>query len=480
MWPGGSEEVVGRSHQSDGHELIRTIVLIDRPAITAAVAQFLRGIGWNVHEASDCGQARGLITRFHPEFVIMELLLPLETGFEFCAYVKKSNCRIGVMILTEVSLDECRNLAMWAGADAYLVKPTTPDKLYNQLIRAAEHISRKIAEAESGMSGAISFRCKCGKPLKVGSKHAGKAIICPSCRHLAKCPESLLDAGTLFRTLVQERQGLQLNQAGIVCPQCRMTVDPGKCRVRSHYECPHCGTSLKISGDFVAQWNSMFADRPEPLPVQECDPLQYVYVQCESCRNLYRYFRTPDEPQPCPSCGAQHSLPSIRGVPVSRSALAATGRLFEIFTSDERSRLFLLPSKGRHKLGRSEDCSIRLNHPSVQPLHATLKNTKEGPMLHPGAASVDLRVNTKKVDEWPLLLHPGDEIELGAVRVLLHGTPERNLRRYLHELLTNLSEQSRLQGDLAFAEPGARLLQWHWELQRVAWVRQQTEATVTK
>lgn len=474
MLPNESATSHRRPSVVDGHDLIRSVVVVDRPEITTAVAPFLRSLGWTVHEASNCGQARGLITRFQPEFVIMELLLPLETGFEFCAYVKKSNCRIGVMILTEVALDEARNLAMWAGADAYLVKPTSPEKLYSQLIRAVRQISRKVAEAESGMSGAISFRCKCGKPIKVGSKHAGKAIICPACKHLAKCPESLLDAGTLFRTMVQERQGIQVSQTGIVCPQCRKTVDPGKCRVRDHYECMHCGTALKISADFAEQWSTMFADRPQEMPAQECDPLQYVYVQCDSCRNLYRYFRTPDEPQPCPSCGAQHSLPSIRGVPVSRSALAATGRLFEIFSGDERSKLFLLPSKGRYRLGRSDECCIRLNQPSVEPVHAILRNSTEGPVLHPGTAGVALRVNSKPT-ESPHVLQPGDEIHLGAVRLLLHGTPERNLRRHLHELLTSLSEQTRLQGDMSFGEPGARLLQWHWELQRWKWIHSQTE-----
>ena len=67
-----------------GHALIKTVVVVDAPQITGPVAQFLRQTGWAVYEASNCGQARGLIARLKPEFVITELLLPLETGFEFC------------------------------------------------------------------------------------------------------------------------------------------------------------------------------------------------------------------------------------------------------------------------------------------------------------------------------------------------------------------------------------------------------------
>ncbi len=464
-----SAEDQSREHRVSGRDLIRSIVVIDRPEVTGPVAEFLRRFGWKVYEASNCGQARGLITRFQPEFVITELLLPLETGFEFCAYVKKSNCRIGVMILTEVSLEEARNLAMWAGADAYLVKPTTPEKLHHRLLQAAVEIARRVSMAEAGLQGGISFRCKCGKPLKVGARHAGKAVICPRCKHLAKCPESLLDSSTLFRTLVEERQGIRVNQAGIVCPQCRETVDLLKCRVRDRYECFRCHSTLNVAPDFADQWIAMFSDRSQEMPVQECNPLQYVYVQCDSCRNLYRYFKLPDEPQPCPACGAQHSLPSIRGVPISRSALAATGRLFEIFSSEERTKLFLLPSKGRYRLGRSEECSIRLNQPSIESVHAVLRNSEEGPVLYAGAEGVALRVNSRPIESTHIL-QPGDEIHLGSVRLLLHGTPERNLRRHLHELLTSLSEQTRLQGDMSFGEPGARLLQWHWELQRWKWI----------
>ncbi|MBC7965967.1 MAG: response regulator, partial [Fuerstia sp.] len=190
-----------------GHELIKTVVVVDSPQITGPVGQFLRQTGWTVYESSNCGQARALIARFKPEFVILELLLPLETGFEFCAYLKKSDCRTAVMIFTEVQLEEARNMAMWAGADAYLTKPTNPNHLYQQILATAQRVSLRIQQAETGYGGSISFRCQCGRSLRAGSQHAGRAIVCPGCKHLAKCPESLLDSGTLYRSMMEERRG---------------------------------------------------------------------------------------------------------------------------------------------------------------------------------------------------------------------------------------------------------------------------------
>ena len=455
-----------------GHELIKTIVVVDSPQITGPVGQFLRQTGWTVHEASNCGQARGLIARYKPEFVIMELLLPLETGFEFCAYLKKADCRTPVMIFTEVQLEEARNMAMWAGADAFLAKPTDPNRLYRQILTTAHRVSLRVKQAETGMGGSISFHCRCGKTLRVGSQHAGRGIVCPGCRHLAKCPDSLLDSGTLFRSLMEERRGLRTTNTGIACSHCHKTVDPRKCRVRERYECLHCKMPLTLSADFFEQWVSFFGDQAQEAPTSEFNPLRYVYVQCENCRNLHQYFRGADSPQPCPSCGLQQSLPSIRGVPISRAALASTGRLFEFRLSDGRNKLFLLPSRRKWMVGSAPSCPITLQNQPLEPQHCVLKNTFEGPYLFPTDPAASISVNGNKVTN-PTLLQPGDEIQLGGVLLSLHGTPERLLRRQLSGILDDVAERQKLVGELEFAEPASKILQYYWELQRLRWIEGQ-------
>ena len=463
---------------STGHELIKTVVIVDSPQITGPVGQFLRQTGWTVHEASNCGQARGLIARFKPEFVIMELLLPLETGFEFCAYLKKSDCRIAVMIFTEVPLEEARNMAMWAGADAFLAKPTDPNRLYRQMLTTAKRVSLRIQAAEKGYGGSISFRCKCGKSLRAGAQHAGRAIICPGCQHLAKCPDSLLDSGTLYRSLMEERRGLRSAHTGVACGHCHKTVDPRKCRVRDHYECLHCRMPMNLSADFFEQWLLFFGDQAHETPVGDFSPLRYVYVHCENCRSLHAYFRDADSPQPCPSCGHQQSLPSIRGVPISRAALASTGRLFEFRLNDGKSKLFLLPSRRKWMVGSAATCPITLQNQPLKPHHCVLKNTFEGPHIIPADPTAPISVNGNDVSV-PTLLKPGDEIQLGGVRLSLHGTPERQLRKQLSGLLNDIAEKQKLVGELEFAEPAAKILQYYWELQRLRWIEQQRTQQTT-
>jgi hypothetical protein len=269
--------------------------------------------------------------------------------------------------------------------------------------------------------------------------------------------------------MMEERRGLRSNHTGIACSNCRKTVDPRKCRVRDHYECLHCKTPFKLSADFFEQWLLFFGDQAVAVPVTEFNPLRYVYVQCEKCRNLHQYFRDADSPQACPSCGHQQSLPSIRGVPISRAALASTGRLFEFRLTDGRSKLFLLPSKRKWIVGSAPDCPITLPNQPLKPQHCVLKNTLEGPYIIPADPTAQVSVNGHDIAN-PTLLKPGDEIQLGGVRLSLHGTPERQLRKHLSGLLNDIAEKQKLVGELEFAEPAAKILQYYWELQRLNWI----------
>ena len=101
-----------------------------------------------------------------------------------------------------------------------------------------------------------------------------------------------------------------------------------------------------------------------------------------------------------------------------------------------------------------------------------LKNTFEGPCIIPADPGAQISVNGKDVSV-PTLLKPGDQIQLGGVRLSLHGTPERQLRKHMSGLMNQIAEKQKLVGELEFAEPAAMILQYYWELQRLRWIEQQ-------
>ncbi|MBC7967367.1 MAG: hypothetical protein H7Z17_15740, partial [Fuerstia sp.] len=65
------------------------------------------------------------------------------------------------------------------------------------------------------------------------------------------------------------------------------------------------------------------------------------------------------------------------------------------------------------------------------------------------------------------------------VRLSLHGTPERQLRKHLSGLLNDMAEKQKLVGELEFAEPAAKILQYYWELQRLRWIEHQRTQQTT-
>jgi DNA-binding response OmpR family regulator/ribosomal protein S27E len=454
-----------RPASPQGHGLLRSVLLVDAPEITGPVAAFLRSAGMVVYEASNGGQARGLISRYRPDCVILEVLLPLETGFELCAFIKKADGRIPVLMLTEVRLDESRNLAMWSGADAYLTKPTMPDLLLDRMRTAAIRVSERIRRAEAHGAGLISYRCGCGHTLKVPAKNAGRAIPCPACKHLARCPDSLLDSSTLFRSLAESRRGVRSSRTGITCPDCHWTVDPRRCRVRDHFECPKCQKRLALTDELLEEWPLFFGDAAEEVVVSEFNPLRYVFVKCDGCRNLHSYFDAHEVPQACPVCGHLHTLPSIRGVPVSRAALESTGRLFEFRLTGGRRKLFLLPPSRKWLVGSSPECPIALTGQPLEPRHALLRQSPGGPVLMPVSPQAATYVNGQLVTDR-LCLQAGDSIRLGGVDLLLLGTPPADLRK-MSSVLDDVLRREKQVGELELSEPAARILQSHWELQRL-------------
>src|SRR6478735_3603464 len=67
--------------------------------------------GMSVKIAKDGGQAQSVFVLQKPDFVILDLILPGESGFEICDRLKHSDRTIPILILTAIDSDESRALA---------------------------------------------------------------------------------------------------------------------------------------------------------------------------------------------------------------------------------------------------------------------------------------------------------------------------------------------------------------------------------
>jgi DNA-binding response OmpR family regulator len=158
------------------------ILLVGKPdASQSRLQRELEARGFHVTLAKDGGQAHASFSMRKPDLVVLDILLPGESGFEVCEWMKRTEPGIPVVILTEIDLPEARELAGHVGADDYLVAPCDFDFLVGQIRIANQKTWEKMHLEQPKEPGRVRFQCRCGKRLKVSTSHRGKSMTCPNC-----------------------------------------------------------------------------------------------------------------------------------------------------------------------------------------------------------------------------------------------------------------------------------------------------------
>lgn len=155
-------------------------------------ASFLKALleerGYSVTVAIDGGQAHASFSMRRPDFVILDLILPGESGFEICERMKQTEESVPVLVLSVIDLPDSRDLATRCGADGYMTKPFNPDELLESIQEIAEAVWQRAHTSQPKESGRIRFSCRCGKKLKVSPTHRGKSLTCPRCGESVTVP----------------------------------------------------------------------------------------------------------------------------------------------------------------------------------------------------------------------------------------------------------------------------------------------------
>ena len=106
----------------------RILVVDDDPAILRAVRRSLSGHGYDVAAASDGEGALETVSRFRPEVVLLDLILPDLDGIKVCDEIRKES-DVPIIVLSAVGDDARKVEALDRGADDYLTKPFSMDEL---------------------------------------------------------------------------------------------------------------------------------------------------------------------------------------------------------------------------------------------------------------------------------------------------------------------------------------------------------------
>lgn len=102
----------------------KILIVEDEPVIQKAITEALRGEGYDVSAVFDADEGAASLGKSKPDLILLDLILPGRSGFEFLQEVKNSaeTADIPVIILSNLGDEEEVEQAMKLGASNFLIK----------------------------------------------------------------------------------------------------------------------------------------------------------------------------------------------------------------------------------------------------------------------------------------------------------------------------------------------------------------------
>ncbi|HVE84990.1 MAG TPA: response regulator [Myxococcales bacterium] len=113
----------------------RVAVVVEREGQARELeAHFLRDIGFQVELAADGATGWDRVQQLHPHLVVSEVLVPRMDGLALCRQIKSSPATREIPVLI-VSMLAATARSRDAGADAFLLKPLSQERLAGEIAR---------------------------------------------------------------------------------------------------------------------------------------------------------------------------------------------------------------------------------------------------------------------------------------------------------------------------------------------------------
>ena len=128
--------------------LARILLVEDDQKLALLVQEYLQGADFLVTIENDGNKAEATITRFKPDLIILDIMLPGKDGLTICKEIRPRF--IGpILMLTARNEDFDQVLGLEFGADDYVIKPAEPRVLLARikaLLRRGKHSENEITE----------------------------------------------------------------------------------------------------------------------------------------------------------------------------------------------------------------------------------------------------------------------------------------------------------------------------------------------
>ncbi|MFJ7271671.1 response regulator [Streptomyces sp. NPDC099050] len=123
----------------------RVLLIEDDPSIREGVGLGLRRRGHDVSAAETGEAGLDLMASFHPELVLLDLMLPGINGVQVCRRIRETS-QVPIIMLTARGDDFDIVVGLEAGADDYIVKPARTEVIEARI----KAVLRRLSEPAGG------------------------------------------------------------------------------------------------------------------------------------------------------------------------------------------------------------------------------------------------------------------------------------------------------------------------------------------
>ena len=114
---------------SPGAEAPHLLVVDDDERLRALLQRFLTEEGFRVTAAADAAAARRALAAFAFDLIVMDLMMPGESGLDLTESLRREGTEVPILMLTARGAPDDRVAGFEHGVDDYLAKPFDPREL---------------------------------------------------------------------------------------------------------------------------------------------------------------------------------------------------------------------------------------------------------------------------------------------------------------------------------------------------------------
>jgi DNA-binding response OmpR family regulator len=137
----------------------RILVVEDEAIVAEVVERFLRREGYETMVVGDGRRALDELSRFLPDLIVLDLMLPEIDGLEVCRQVR-SRAQTPIIMLTARTDETDKVLGLGLGADDYVTKPFSPRELAARVQAVLRRAKTQPGDAEMLRFGSLRISAR--------------------------------------------------------------------------------------------------------------------------------------------------------------------------------------------------------------------------------------------------------------------------------------------------------------------------------